>query len=120
MDVARKLLIVAREVGLQLELEDIQVEPVVPLDVVGHVEHSELIDALRTLDAAFAARVAKAAKNGEVLRYVAAGGRPLPGHDRVRAEEQAAGGGPRRRERVGDPHPLPADPDGAARLWALR
>jgi aspartokinase/homoserine dehydrogenase 1 len=71
MDVARKLLIVAREVGLQLELEDIQVEPVVPQDVVGHVEHSQLIDALRTLDAAFAARVAQAAARGEVLRYVA-------------------------------------------------
>jgi aspartokinase/homoserine dehydrogenase 1 len=71
MDVARKLLIVAREVGLQLELQDIQVEPVVPLDVVGHVERSELIATLRTLDAGFAARVAEAARDGQVLRYVA-------------------------------------------------
>ncbi len=71
MDVARKLLIVAREVGLQLELGDIQVEPVVPLDVVGHVDHSELIDTLRTLDADFAARVAEAAEDDKVLRYVA-------------------------------------------------
>jgi aspartokinase/homoserine dehydrogenase 1 len=71
MDVARKLLIVAREVGLQLELEDIQVEPVVPLDVVGHVDRADLIGALRTLDAEFAARVAQAARDGAVLRYVA-------------------------------------------------
>ena len=71
MDVARKLLIVAREVGLQLELKDIEVEPVVPLDVVGHVDRSELIDTLRTLDAAFAERVAAAEQQGQVLRYVA-------------------------------------------------
>ena len=71
MDVARKLLIVAREVGLQLELQDIEVEPVVPLDVVGHVDRSELIDTLRMLDAAFAERVVAAGQQGQVLRYVA-------------------------------------------------
>jgi len=71
MDVARKLLIVAREVGLQLELQDIDVEPVVPLDVVGHVEQSQLIDTLATLDSEFAGRVAAAAAEGYVLRYVA-------------------------------------------------
>ena len=71
MDVARKLLIVAREVGLQLELKDIDVEPVVPLDVVGHVDRSELIDTLATLDADFAGRVAAAGAEDSVLRYVA-------------------------------------------------
>jgi len=71
MDVARKLLIVAREVGLQLELDDIRVEPVVPLDVVGHVDRADLIDALRTLDTAFADRVPAAGAEDKVLRYVA-------------------------------------------------
>jgi aspartokinase/homoserine dehydrogenase 1 len=70
MDVARKLLIIAREVGLDMELEDIVVEPVVPLDRVGNVDRSELIDALRELDADFAARVSAANDAGEVLRYV--------------------------------------------------
>jgi len=84
MDVARKLLIVAREVGLQLELDDVDVEPVVPLDVVGHVDRSELIDTLRTLDDGFAGRVAAAAKQGRVLRYVA---RLENGHCRVSIEE---------------------------------
>jgi aspartokinase/homoserine dehydrogenase 1 len=71
MDVARKLLIVAREVGIQLELDDIRVEPVVPLEDVAHVDRSELIDALRALDAEFAERTAEAARDDKVLRYVA-------------------------------------------------
>jgi len=71
MDVARKLLIVAREVGLQLELGDIRVEPVVPMDAVGHVDRSQLIETLRSLDAGFAERIAEAAKADQVLRYVA-------------------------------------------------
>ena len=71
MDVARKLLIIAREVGLQLELEDIKVEPVVPLDVVSHVDRSELIPALQTLNESFAARIESAEAEGKVLRYVA-------------------------------------------------
>jgi aspartokinase/homoserine dehydrogenase 1 len=84
MDVARKLLIVAREVGLQLELQDIDVEPVVPLDVVGHVDRSELIETLATLDADFADRAAAAAAEDCVLRYVA---RLEDGRCRVAIEE---------------------------------
>jgi aspartokinase/homoserine dehydrogenase 1 len=71
MDVARKLLIIAREVGLNLELGDIDVEPVVPMDVVGHVDRSELIGALQALDEAFASRIAAADAENSVLRYVA-------------------------------------------------
>jgi aspartokinase/homoserine dehydrogenase 1 len=70
MDVARKLLIVAREVGMRLELEEIEVEPAVPLDAVSHVERSELIDALRLLDEDFSSRVHAAEAAGQVLRYV--------------------------------------------------
>ncbi len=71
MDVARKLLIVAREVGLKLELDDIKVEPVVPMEVVGHVDRSQLIDTLQSLDESFSARIAQAAGEDRVLRYVA-------------------------------------------------
>jgi aspartokinase/homoserine dehydrogenase 1 len=71
MDVARKLLIVAREVGLELELGDIRVEPMVPMDAVADVDRSDLIGALAALDADFAQRVAEAARRDEVLRYVA-------------------------------------------------
>jgi aspartokinase/homoserine dehydrogenase 1 len=71
MDVARKLLIIAREVGLELDLDDIKVEPVVPMDVVGHVDLSELVPTLETLNGSFAERIAAAAKQDRVLRYVA-------------------------------------------------
>ncbi len=70
MDVARKLLIIAREVGLQLELSDIAVEPVVPWELVGHLDQSELIEALQALDEEFSSRVAAAQTEGQVLRYV--------------------------------------------------
>ncbi len=84
MDVARKLLIIAREVGLQLELDDIAVEPVVPMDTVGEVDRSELIGALQTLDASFAERIDKARVDNSVLRYVA---RVQDGACRVSIEE---------------------------------
>jgi aspartokinase/homoserine dehydrogenase 1 len=83
MDVARKLLIVAREVGMQLELDDIDVEPAVPLDAVSHVDRSELINALQSLDEDFATRIRAADAEDKVLRYV---GRIEDGKCRVAIE----------------------------------
>ncbi len=83
MDVARKLLIIAREVGMQLGLDDIDIAPAVPLEAVSHVEHSELIDALKSLDEQFSARIRDAAKENKVLRYV---GRIEDGKCRVAVE----------------------------------
>jgi aspartokinase/homoserine dehydrogenase 1 len=71
MDVARKLLIIAREVGLRLELDDIEVEPVVPMDEVGQVARPDLIGALQSLDASFADRISRAEAENSILRYVA-------------------------------------------------
>jgi aspartokinase/homoserine dehydrogenase 1 len=83
MDVARKLLIIAREVGLHLELGDIVVEPAVPMEDVGHVDQSELIGALEDLDEHFSNRVSEAKAQDSVLRYV---GRIEDGSCRVAIE----------------------------------
>jgi aspartokinase/homoserine dehydrogenase 1 len=70
MDVARKLLIVAREVGLELELDDIEVEPVIESGFAAGADNSELITRLKVLDDTFAKRVEDAKAEGCVLRYV--------------------------------------------------
>ncbi len=70
MDVARKLLIIAREVGLELELDDIEVEPVVPLESLPGEGEGDLIAALARFDPDFASSADSAKAEDKVLRYV--------------------------------------------------
>ena len=68
-DVARKLLILAREMGLEVERSDIEVEPVVPLDFPPITSNAQFA-ALEALDARWKSRVDSAAAAGRRLRYV--------------------------------------------------
>ncbi len=69
-DVARKLLILARECGYPLELEDIEVEGVLPKGFSEGKTAAEFLAMLPELDAEFAKRVENATACGNVLRYV--------------------------------------------------
>ncbi|HHW7507177.1 TPA: bifunctional aspartate kinase/homoserine dehydrogenase I [Mannheimia haemolytica] len=69
-DVARKLLILARETGLPLEFEDIEIEGVLPKGFSEGMSRDEFLQALPSLDEEFSKRVEAAKAEGKVLRYV--------------------------------------------------
>jgi aspartokinase/homoserine dehydrogenase 1 len=69
MDVARKLIILGREMGLTLEMSDVKVESLVPAGLEqGSVQ--EFLERLPAHDAVMAARFERAGAAGKVLRYV--------------------------------------------------
>ncbi len=69
LDVARKVLILAREAGLGLELSDLRLEGLVP-EAYLRMSKEEFLTRLEELDEPMERRRAKAADRGGVLRFV--------------------------------------------------
>lgn len=70
MDIARKALILARTLGMKLDLEDLKVEPLFP-NGLSHPDPAVFLDNLKQLDGLWEQRIAGARKDGAELRYVA-------------------------------------------------
>lgn len=71
LDVARKVLIIAREAGLNLELEDIRLESVLPDELAQIEDAEEFMKRLPSLDAAINDQIKTAESNNQLLKYVA-------------------------------------------------
>ena len=70
-DVARKLTILARESGLALEQENIQLENILPQACLDAPTVEEFFQALKENDSVFEERRLKAEQAGKVLRFIA-------------------------------------------------
>ena len=70
MDVARKLLILAREMGLSMELSDVVVEGLLPASFDDSGEIPDFMARLNQLDAEFKERLEQLKREGKVLRYL--------------------------------------------------
>ncbi|MFK8015356.1 MAG: bifunctional aspartate kinase/homoserine dehydrogenase I, partial [Gammaproteobacteria bacterium] len=70
MDVARKVVILGREMGLSIELADVEIESLVPAALEGD-DVASFLDGLADYDDDMGQRYAQAKAKNEVLRYVA-------------------------------------------------
>ena len=70
-DVARKLLILVREAGYRLERSAIDVEPLVPGELMSIADTGDYLRHIARFDDAFATRAAHAAAGGKRLTYLA-------------------------------------------------
>ncbi len=83
LDVARKLVILAREAGLCISLDDVEVQSLLPPELEG-LSTEAFLQRMDTLDAPMACLLAKAQTANGVLRHV--GSLDRQGHARVRLE----------------------------------
>lgn len=71
LDVARKALILARELNLPLTMDDVRVEPLVPANIIETETLDEFFAALKAYDAELEAQLESYRQEGKVLRYIA-------------------------------------------------
>ena len=70
-DFARKLLILAREIGIPMELNDIHIDPILPENCQTAKSVDAFFHELEKSDPHFDAMIDTASANGKVLRYIA-------------------------------------------------
>ncbi|QJC33435.1 bifunctional aspartate kinase/homoserine dehydrogenase I [Enterobacteriaceae endosymbiont of Donacia clavipes] len=70
IDVARKLLILAREIGYNLELNDITIESIIPNTYNKKISIEEFFVSLLDLDKIYKKKIQEAKKDNKVLRYI--------------------------------------------------
>jgi homoserine dehydrogenase len=71
LDAARKAVILARELGAAIDVEDVAIEPLVPPEALAGSTPQELVVALRRLDEPLQRRCSALAAAGKALRYLA-------------------------------------------------
>lgn len=71
LDVARKLIVLARTAGFSAELKDIKVTPFIPKSYFKDESLEKFLESIQTLDLEFGKKFAEARKRGMTLRYVA-------------------------------------------------
>jgi aspartokinase/homoserine dehydrogenase 1 len=69
-DVARKLLILARQIGLTMDLDEVQVDSLVPNPLARGKFSEKVLSAFARYDSQMKERFSRAAARGNVLRYV--------------------------------------------------
>lgn len=96
LDVARKAVILARELGLRLDLTDVELKPFVPPSYLQENDPEKFMQSLTGLDAEVSARVAASKAEGRLPRYLAritpgaAGAKVTVGPIEVEASHPAA------------------------------
>ncbi len=70
LDVARKALILARELGTPIELSDISCEPFIPQSALNASQVEVFLKSLVALDASFARQIQQLRAENKVLRYL--------------------------------------------------
>lgn len=71
LDVARKALILARELGYELELDNVEVEPLVPAELLVPTPVEEFLSRLESFDPVMSERIGAMRSEGRTLRYLA-------------------------------------------------
>lgn len=71
LDVARKLLILARTAGFAVDLKDVNVKPFIPTEFLNGSDVEAFMESSKKLDGYFDKLAHNAASKGNVLRYVA-------------------------------------------------